>query len=307
MKLARIYLLLVSTIPFVAAAGVSPGDLPGGAIWYLHANFAQMRSSESGSPIYKWFYDEVIVEINEELGIQLNDEVDSVTAFSAENMGTVIVVQGRLSENLRDELLKTVRRETLVTDRSVDGKSYYFVRDEENSLERGDDPFDDFEDAVYFSFDVKGKLIVTSHEDQIKELLKSGGKIAGAGSVDRAMFVLTADRSFVQAGLRPDGMADDGDDDWESNIIRNTEQAAMLISDSNGQIAVEARLISTDPKMAQSIGGIVNGLISLQAFNPDLDPDLLSLIQNTRVTSNENMLSISTVIDPNMVVKMIAD
>ena len=307
MKPVRIFLLLASIVPLLATAGITSDGLPGGAIWYLHADLAQMRNSKSGGPLYQWFNDEVIVEINDEFGVRLDDEVDSVTAFSAENMGTVIVVEGPLSQGFRDQMLQAIRNETSVKEGRSEGKKYYFARDEENSLQRGDDPFDDFEDAVFFSFDVNKKLIVTSHEEQMKAMLKSGGKITGGGSVDRAMFVLTADRSFVQAGLRPDGMTDDGDDDWESNIIRNTEQAAVLVSDSDGQIAVEARLISADPKMAQSIGGIVNGLISLQAFNTDLDPQLLGLIQNTRIGVNENMLSISTVVDPQLVINLFSD
>jgi hypothetical protein len=140
----------------------------------------------------------------------------------------------------------------------------------------------------------------------MQELLKNGGKITGSQSHEGSMFVLTADRSFVQAGLRPDGMADD-DDDWESNILRNTEQAALLVSDSGDQIALEAQLVSTDPKMAASIGSIVNGLISLQAFNSELGPELQSLIQNTRVKVKENVLSISTVIDPQLIVSVLDD
>jgi len=101
-------------------------------------------------------------------------------------------------------------------------------------------------------------------------------------------------------------MADD-DGDWESNILRNTEQAALLIADRSGQIAVEAQLQSKDPKMAQSIGSIVNGLISLQAFNSELDPALQSLIENTKVEVNENVLKINTVIDPGLVVSVLSD
>ena len=102
-------------------------------------------------------------------------------------------------------------------------------------------------------------------------------------------------------------MADDGDDDWESSIIRNTQQAAVLISDSGGQIAIEAQLLSVDEKMASSIGGIVSGLIALQTFNSELDPDLQSLIQNTKVTVSDNLLSISTVIDPDLIVSILND
>ena len=72
-------------------------------------------------------------------------------------------------------------------------------------------------------------------------------------------------------------------------------------------IAIEAQLVSSDPKMASAIGGIVNGLISLQAFNSELEPELQDLIRNTRVEVNENTLSISTVIDPDIVVTVLDD
>lgn len=299
--------LLASSFSLTATAAVKSEDLPKDTVWYMHANFEQMRTSESGSPIYDWFDDEVIEEVGEEIGVDLNDEVNSVTAFSDEQLGTVIVVEGPLRKDFRSQVMAALRMDAELQDFKFDGKAYHFAGDDEEADSRNEDPFDDLENGVFFSFAVKNKLIVASHEEQMKALLESGGKIAGSGSVDDAMFVLTADKSFVQAGLRPEGMADDEDDDWESNIIRNTEQAALLISDSDGRIAFEAQLVSVDPKMAESIGGIVNGLISLQAFNSELGPELQSLLQNTRVRVDENLLSISTVIEPELVIEIVSD
>jgi len=301
-------LLLIFSFPLTAQAGVSAADLPGDLVWYMHADLEQMRATESGSPLYGWFDDEVIVEINDEVGIDLSTEVDSITAFADGNDGTVIIVEGPLSKDSQNKLLAMAAMEASMSRLEIDGKEYYHVIDNEDSHRQHNDgdPFDDLEDEAYFSFSLKNKAIVTSSEEQMKELLKNGGKVTGSESHSGSMFVLTADRSFVQAGLRPDGMADD-DDDWESNILRNTEQAALLISDSAGLIAVEAQLVSTDPKMAASIGGIVNGLISLQTFNSELEPELRSLIQNTRVDVKENVLSISTVIDPNLIISVLDD
>jgi hypothetical protein len=59
--------------------------------------------------------------------------------------------------------------------------------------------------------------------------------------------------------------------------------------------------------MAESMGGIINGLISLQAFNSDLDPEILSLIQNTKVDVKDSTLSISTVVDPALIVAILDD
>jgi hypothetical protein len=308
-------LLLIFSFPLTVHAGVSADDLPGDLVWYMHADLEEMRATESGSPLYDWFDDEVIVEINDEFGINLSTEVDSVTAFSDGAESTVIIVEGPLTKTSQDKLLAMAMLEATVNRLEFDGKEYYHVKDndddddddddgDDDSRHRGNNSLDGFDDAAWFSFSVANKAIITSNESQMQELLKNGGKITGSQSHDGSMFVLTADRSFVQAGLRPDGMADD-DDDWESNILRNTEQAAVLVSDSGGQIAVEAQLVSTDPKMAASIGSIVNGLISLQAFNSELGPELQSLIQNTRVKVKDNVLSVSTVIDPELVVSVL--
>ena len=308
-------LLLISSFPLTAHAGVSADDLPGDLVWYMHADLKQMRATESGSSLYDWFDDEVIVEINDEFGINLSTEVDSVTAFADGNDGTVIIVEGPLTKDSPDKLLAMAAMETEFNRLESGGKAYYHVinnhdedddEDDGHSREHDGDPLDDFDDAAYFSFSVKNKAIITSDEEQMKELLRSGGKVTGSKSHSGSMFVLTADRSFVQAGLRPDGMADD-DDDWDSNILRNTEQAALLVSDSAGLVAVEAQLVSTDPKMAASIGGIVSGLIALQAFNSELEPELKALLQNTRVDVKDNVLSVSTVIDPELVISVLDD
>ena len=74
----------------------------------------------------------------------------------------------------------------------------------------------------------------------------------------------------------------------------------MMISEKGGNIAVEVALITKDESLTMSLAGIVNGLIGLQAFNEDLDPDLRSLIANTRVEAEANSLSINTVITPDM-------
>jgi hypothetical protein len=183
------------------------------------------------------------------------------------------------------------------------GKTYYRFGDTD---EGSDTDLDALEDGGYFSFDLKDKIIVTSTEEQIKTLLGNNGKIPAMDVNENALFVLSADKSLVQAGLRTDELADD-DDGWDSNILRNTKQAALLIADSDGLIAIEAQLVSSEPGMAQSLGSIINGLIALQAFNDDLDPLLLSLIQNTKVEVNDSTLSINAVIDPALIIRILDD
>jgi hypothetical protein len=303
------FFLLLFSFPMHAGAAVTTGDLPSDTIWYMHADLEAMRTTESGSRIYVWFEDEIGEDVSEDIGIDLSTEVNSITAYSNTTSGTAVVVAGPLTKESQERLMAMA---TLESDGDIDlleykGMTYYHVGDEEDEGKRGGEPFDDLEDSAWFSFAVDGKVILTSTERQLQALLDSGGKVAGAGSHDGALFVLSADKTFVQAGMKTDDMALEDDDDWESNILRNTQQAAFLLADKDGMIAIEAQLVSTDPKMAEAIGGIANGLISLQAFNTELDPEIQDLIRNTRVEVVDNTLSINTVIDPDIVAAVLGD
>jgi len=303
------FFLLLFSFPLHTSGAVTAGDLPGDTIWYVHADLEAMRTTESGSKIYAWFEDEVVEDISEETGIDLSAEVNSMTAFSDATNGTVVVIDGAITRESQERLLAIA---TMQADGDIDlleykGMTYYHIGDEEDEGDWGNEPFEDLEDSAWFSFALDNKAILTSTERQLQALLDNGGRIAGSGSHDGALFVLSADKSFVQAGMQADHMASEDDDDWESNILRNTKQAAVLIADKDGMIAIEAQLVSADPKMAQAIGGIINGLISLQAFNSDLDPEIQELIRNTRVEVVDNTLSINAVIDPDTVLTVLMD
>ena len=310
MRASQIFIfLLLFSIPLQAGAAVTTGDLPGDTIWYMHADLEAMRTTESGSKIYVWFEDEIGDDIEEEIGIDLSTEVNSITAYSDATSGTVVVVEGPLTKESQERLLAiaTVEADGDIELLDYKGMTYFHVGDEEDEGKRGSEPFDDLEDSAWFSFAIDGKAILASTERHLQALLDSGGEVAGAGSHDGALFVLSADKTFVQAGMQADNMALEDDDDWESNILRNTQQAAFLLADMDGMIAIEAQLVSTDPKMAEAIGGIANGLISLQAFNSDLDPEIQDLIRNTRIEVTGNTLSINTVIDPDIVAAVLSD
>ena len=304
-------LALLAIAPLTAAAQVSRGDLPDNTVWYLHADLESMRDGDAGGQVYAWFEDEVIADIREEVGIDISTEVDSVTAFADGEDGTVIIVQGPMTKVTRDKVLALATLEGPVDPREHRGATYYFFGDEDDIDDNGDEPLEDLEDAVFVSFAIDGRALLTGTERQMQDLLDNNGEVAGSGSHDGALLVLSANKTLVQAGMQPEGLLDsgnyDGDDDWESNIVRNTREAALLMADEDGQIAIQAQLVSHDPKMAEAIGGIVNGLIALQAFNSELGPEVRQLVQSTTIEVQENVLSISTVIDPSLMVTILDD
>ena len=305
------FTLFLLTFAFTGTANgqVTPAGLPGDTVWYLHADLDELRSTGSGKHIYKWLEDEVFTDIRDDLGIDLGEEANSLTAFSDESSGTVVVIDGPISKKTSDKLLALAAADAKLDTLQHDGKTYYHA-ERTGSRSHDERSFDDLEKSAWFSFDVKDKLIVASDQDRLLALLESSGRLAGNQSHPGSLLVLTADKNYLQAGARTAAFMDDddhGDNGWDSNILRNTELVALLVSDRNGLLAVEAQLVSHEPTMAESLGGIINGLISLQALNPDLDAEIKTLISNTRVEVKDKILSINAVIDPEMVVGMLED
>lgn len=303
-RLITLCLALAAVLP--AAAAVTDDNLPAGTVWYLHADLDAMRNAESGRELYRWFEGEVVIEVNEELGININEEVDRVTAYATEAAGTVVVIDGPVTRESREKLLALAQLERPLEMLDYRGQIYYHVGDAAAGNGRPTVDLDDLEESAYFTFDVPGKVIVASQEDELRSLMDRKGRIAGGGSHSGALFVLTAEKDYVQAGMRTRHFAGE-DGNWNSNILRNTEQAALLVSDSGGLVAIEAQLVSTDPRMAESIGSIVSGLISLQAFNSGLESNLARVLQNTKVRVMDNVLSISTVLEASMITAALND
>jgi hypothetical protein len=137
----------------------------------------------------------------------------------------------------------------------------------------------------------------------MEALLADKGRIKTVKSEKGALFVLNAERNLMQAGARAGDLGDNVD--WDSNILRNTEQAALLIADKAGKIAIEAQLVTSEAEMAESLASIVRGLISLQVFNDDMEPEIANFLQNTSVDVEDTKLTISVALDPEVVVAAI--
>ena len=306
-QLKSLVLLFLFLAPVAALSALSADDLPGASKWYFHADFKQMRSSEAGQHLYAWLQDEVFDEIREDAGVDLDKEADYLTAFATENEGMVIVIEGNISQETEDKLVAMGAATGSLNRHGSGKKAYYHIQDDDMSIQGEDIDIDidadSFDNGAYFSFALKNKLIVTSTQEKMEALLESKGKVQGVRGERGQLFVLSAERGLVQAGARTVDF--DGNGNWDSNILRNTEHAALLVADKKGKIAIEAQLITTEPEMAESLASIVRGLISLQVFNDDMDPDVSAFLQNTSVDVADKKLTVSVALDPEVVVAAI--
>ena len=302
MRPVRILLfILFISLPLNAVAELSGGDLPA-ARWYAHVDLVEMRSSDAGMQLYAWLEEEMFDQLREKIGFDADQEANFITALATPEGGTLIVVDGDFSQETQDGLLAIGATASKFNMLEHDGKAYYQIDDDDRS---GRDDESSFENGAFMSLAIEDKLIITSSEEQMRQIFGSDGRIPGDYDNDGALMVLRGTKSLVQAGMQTNEFSDDLG--WDSNMLRNTEQLGLLVSDEKGMLAVEAQLVAGEEKMANSLASIVRGLISLQAFSDDIDPELSQFLNDTAVTVDGSTLTVKVVVDPQLLVDVIVD
>lgn len=293
--------VLLLALPALGAAELSASGLPATSTWYFHADFDEMRGSDAGKPLYAWLQREVFADVRADAGIDLDKETDRITAFSAEESGAVVVVEGNISRETQDKLLALAAGGDEFDTLKHKGSTFYYARSDKHGKD-GDINVESFENGVYFTFALKNRLLATSSREQLESLLDNKGQLPQRRTDRGTLLVLTAEKSLIQAGIQADQIEDSGDGGWQSNILKNTEQLAVMIADAAGKIAIETQLVATQPEMAESLASIVRGLISLAMFSEDMDPDIAEFLKGTTVNVDGSSLNIRLALDPDRVV-----
>ena len=302
MRFAKQFIvMLLLALPGLALGEFTASGLPATSTWYFHADFDEMRGSDAGKPLYAWLQREVFADVREDAGIDLDREADSITAFSAEESGAVVLVEGRISQQTRDKLLAMAAGADEFDTLKHGGTTFYYAKGD-NHEKNNKIEVDSFENGVYFTFALEDRILATSSREQMELMLDSKGKLPDRRTGQGTLMVLTAEKSLIQAGIQADQVEDDGDGGWRSNILKNTEQLAVMVADAAGKIAVETRLIATQPEMAESLASIVRGLISLAMFSEDMDPEVAEFLMGTTVDVDGSALNIRLALDPESVV-----
>ncbi len=306
-------LLLVA--PALAIADAR--DIPGSATWYFHVDLDRMRKTEAGQGVHRWMVDEIFDDLKEDAGIDVEKELDRLTAFSLEGQGPIFLFEGNISQVSKDRLMTLIAVEGDLQPLKASGKAYYRFTGNGSHGDGGDKAaaggsnievqFDSLEDEAWISMALDKKVIVTSSEAQMQDMLKGGGKIAGSNGHKGALLVLTAEKTLLQAGMNSAALGDENGSGWDSNILRNTEQVAFLVAAADKNLALEAQLTTKEPDMAQSLASVVRGLISLASFSDEMDAEAIAVLQGTRVEAKGNNLTISLAINSDLLISTLND
>lgn len=307
-KLTYLMAALLFIAPVAAEAELSRDELPATSTWYFHIDFKEMRSSDAGKGLYAWLDEEAFQEIRDETGIDFGKEVNELTAYSLEDAGPVIVLEGPISQDSRDKVMAIAAASGEIDPRKASGKPYYYFAgngDHDHDSDSGDIDIEFEDDEAYFSLAMKNKIVVTSSQAQMEHMLGNGGRIEAKRNHKDALFVLSAERNLLQAGADTESFTGDGN--WDSNILRNTKQLALLVADVKGKIAIDAQLLANEPEMADSLASIARGLISLASFSDDMEPEVAEVLRGTRVDVKDSMLSVSVAMDAATLVSVLED
>ncbi len=311
MRLFKI-LAVLALLAVPAMATAANANVPDSAVWYFHIDFKEMRAEGPGKDVYSWLQEEAFVEVEEESGFNIDEELDRLTAYSLEGHGPVIVAEGKFTQETKDKIMTLIAAEGDLSPRKSSGKAYYHFGGVEDGEIRSADGevkinMESLEDEAWVSMALRNKIVITGTEDQMLALLEKNGKIPGSRSHKGALLILTAEKAMLQAGMNSAAIGDEGESTWDSNILRNTEQVAFLMAAAANKLALEAKLITSEPEMAESLASVVRGLISLAAFNDEMEPEAIAMLQGTKVEAKGNSLSISLAIDPELAVRTLSE
>lgn len=312
LKLLAVVLFL--GIPGFAYARLDSSVWSDDAAWYFFVDLERMKTEDAGKGVYTWLEEEVFEEVQEELGIDFGKELDRLTSYSLMGEGPVLIFEGDISQDTKDKVMTFIAAAGDLQPLKSSGKAYYHIAGDEDA---GDDPIygegkvriqvQSLEEESWVSLALKNKVVVTSSEVQMKALLANGAKVPSSRRESDTLLILTAEKTLLQAGMNSAAMGDRGESGWESNILRNTQQVAILMAAAADKLAIEAKLVTSEPDMAESLASVIRGLISLMSFDDDMDENAVAMLRGTRVDSDGNTLSVALAIDPETLVSALED
>jgi len=302
MKVSRLkfYGILVVTglaCAVAQAASLGSNDLPEGSNWYAHVNLDLIRSTEVGRRLMQETVDEALDDIEEELGVDFANEIEGVTLFGGKlpvEQGAVIL-HGAISAESQDAVMAKLAEEganVFATDSN--GLTFYTIPEGDGTMTYSEEDGHVEEvsfgqrDELYFSFGSRQTLI-THNMDTMQSFLNSGGFLSSLDNVDPgALVVLQADRALVQGGANT---SLDMGGPFNSSVLKNLESIALVVSEENGGLNINAELLANSPEVAMSVRNIVEGLVALKALEGS-DDDIGAILRSVRFESEGELLRV---------------
>jgi len=262
----------------IQAATLDSGLISENAGFYLHANIEEMQLAPAGQHIYEWLEDEVLEELRDDTGIDVSDVLTGISVFGPSvseryhSDEAVFILHGEFSPSDQAQIIEALEQHVDITTTTLFRSS------------RGHD--------MYLSFGPNQQTIITKDEAQLERFLD--GQQKQLPDTRNKILILQAESPLVQGGLNTQIQ---NNTPWDSSILRNVEQVAVVISDDAGQLRLQANLLAAKPEMAMALQNLVQGLIALSALNED-EPEIAELLSQAHIEAEGNRVVLEITVDP---------
>jgi len=270
----------------IQAATLDSGLISENAGFYLHANIEEMQLAPAGQHIYEWLEDEVLEELRDDTGIDVSDVLTGISVFGPSvseryhSDEAVFILHGEFSPSDQAQIIEALEQHVDITTSSQSGQTVYHLI----KASRGHD--------MYLSFGPNQQTIITKDEAQLERFLD--GQQKQLPDTRNKILILQAESPLVQGGLNTQIQ---NNTPWDSSILRNVEQVAVVISDDAGQLRLQANLLAAKPEMAMALQNLVQGLIALSALNED-EPEIAELLSQAHIEAEGNRVVLEITVDP---------
>ncbi|MEO0366547.1 MAG: hypothetical protein AAF265_13785 [Pseudomonadota bacterium] len=287
--------LLIASTSLPAAAEVSNRDIPPDALWYINIDMESLRTSKPGQVILDWVDDEVVDDMEKEFDFDAGEDLDRLFfhgnaegSFSARILGT-------LSDATRAHMLSEMLKNTDATLKNDGWGEYYVIDDagDEIEFDNGDMSLDT--DTIYVSLATGDGLFIASSAERLE------AEIRGIRGGNANVLVLDGRRPFLQIGVNADELDESQQFDFDSDLLRQTSQVALMIGSVGDSLDFHTRITATDPEVTDSMANIVRGLISLRMLSNEMPEAVGSIIDKLNVDSDSGGMSIRLQVTPDEV------
>ncbi len=301
-------MILVALLLSMAAQARSlqNGDLPGWTQWYAHINLAQFHNSEVGQILLREMdIEEAMEDVRRETGIDVSSQVNAVTVLGSNADGEphAVVVHGNISQDSIDQLANKAQEIGQMATSTYRGVEVYTVhKGYSHESSDGDTRVQiDSDDSFHAVFGDSSSLF-TKHMDVVEEFINGGLDLSGFDPGSPELIVIEAERAMLQGGL---SNADNHHNPWNSSVLKNIDRISAAMIDQDGDVLLTAQVQTVSPEIAQSVIGVVQGIVALKALDAADEPLLTELSEQLQISGDGALVNIDLLVEKDQLTEMI--
>lgn len=283
-------MMLAASSLSVQAQPVSAED----SAFYLAINIDAIRDGQASAALYTFIDEEVLDELREEFGSEAVDAVDGISIFgTGDSQAPVILLHGDIPQSARDrfvdKLFKEKKDVELLTQH---GRNYFAFGDVQLDWDGVDSK--DNHGALLLAYGERGQTMITPHPEAMSNFLREGFMPDAVLAED--LMVLKADRALAQGGLnnRHNAFSVNGGA-WKSELFRKVDRIGLVVVDDAEALRITVEAHSASPELAEALGNIVKGIVSLKALSSEA-ADKLKWLDTLQINSDDRITRLDALV-----------